>query len=453
MTEERSLSRRRFLELGFKGSAAFTGLGMLGLDSLVSAQPGPACAEDYRALVCVFLVGGADSANLIVPRSAAQYATYAAGRGSLAEPLDSLLPITPATSDGAQYGLNGQVPELASRFEQGRLAFVANLGPLVEPITRAELTAGSVPVPARLFSHNDQQRQWQLAQADATHGHGWCGRLADRIVGLNGGALLPTNTSLDGPVPLVVGATTYPFTTSSEGPSLLWNLPVGSTRRDALLALLTEREHALEDSFSRAQVEAIVLNALVSDALVEAPTFEGLFDASPLAVRLQRVAQIVSVRATLGMKRQIFVVAAQGFDTHDHQREALPGLFRNLSTSLESFQTAIEEINAASIVTTFTSSEFGRTLTGNGRGSDHGWGGHALVLGDGVLGGDIYGRMPSQELGGPDDAGDGRMIPTIAVDQFAATLSRWFGLPPAELGAVFPNLGNFDSADLGFLAG
>lgn len=458
MTRRKLIERRRFLQMGVGGAAALAGA--LGPVRVLHAAPRGTLGsgsgdDDYRALVCVFLFGGADTANLLVPRSTPEYTIYSQSRQDLAVPQGSLLPITPITPPslpGAEYGLNAAVPELAQRFEEGKLGFVANIGPLVAPITKAEFEAKTVPVPPRLFSHNDQQLQWQLAEADALHGRGWCGRLADRVAHLNGVTPLSTNISLGGPVPMLVGETSFPYSMNAEGSESLALMVEGSERQKVFEKLLRSRGHALEDGFIRTQQEAIEIDALISEALPLAPGFEGTFPAGiPLAAQLRMVAQLISVRAELGMKRQVFFVSMGGYDTHDQQNTTLSGLYRDLSLALDSFQQAIDQIGAGSKVTTFTSSDFGRTLSSNGKGSDHGWASHAMVLGGAVRGGDIYGAMPDLTLGGPDNLDGGRTIPKISIDQYAATMSRWFGLPPEELETVFPNLAHFAERDLGFL--
>lgn len=456
MTRHSHLSRRKFLQMSARGTAALTGSTALGLGplSVLNAAPSAALdgADDYRALVCVFLFGGADTANLIVPRSTDAYATYAASRQTLAEAKESLLPITPATPQSAEFGLNSQVPELAQRFAEGSLAFVANTGPLVEPLNKQEYLDKLVERPPHLFSHKDQQEQRQLAEADAEHGRGWCGRVADHLSHLNGDTPLSMNISLAGPVPMLVGETASPYSMGVGGSVPLVGMEPGKRRRKVFDILLQSRGNALEDGYSRTQEEAMFIDALISDALASAPTFDGLFPTGlSAAAQLQMIARMIAIREELGAKRQIFFVSMEGFDTHSQQQIQLPGLFRDLSLALDGFQNALESIGADSCVTTFTTSEFGRTLSTNGSGSDHGWGNHAIVMGSNVLGGEIYGTMPDLTLDGPDDLGGGRVIPTLSEDQYAATLARWIGLDPLEVAGVFPNLANFAQQDLGFL--
>jgi uncharacterized protein (DUF1501 family) len=404
--------------------------------------------SDYKAMVCVFLYGGADSLNLLVPTSASEYATYASARGDLAEAQSSLLPIQPLTSTGATYGLHGSTPELQSLFQGGQLAFIPNVGPLVRPVTKAEILGGTAQTPANLFSHNDQQTQWQVAHADGPRTTGWAGRMLDRIAGASPDPLSP-GISIDVTGQLLVGAEVQPYvlgTTGSE-PLVLNEDP---SRRAALDAIMTSR-HALAEEFARVQRESSAIDAVIGQSLGGAPSFAGLFPDSILGQQLRTVARMISVRAQLGVTRQVYFVGTGGFDTHDNQLALLPLLFRNLSQSIGAFQAAMGQIGEAERVTGFTHSEFGRTLSSNGQGSDHGWGGHALAFGGSVRGQDIYGEMPDLSPTGADDAGEGRLIPKLAVDQLSATLAKWFGLTAPEIDLVLPNLSRFASRDLGFL--
>ncbi|MEM7307233.1 MAG: DUF1501 domain-containing protein [Planctomycetota bacterium] len=444
-----NLSRRRFLRLG-AGTAAMAGLSSVGL---VGARPlGSGGFGDYKALVCVFLYGGADTFNLLVPTGAAGYATYAASRGDLAEPLASLLPIDPLGPivGGGTYGLHGQVPELRDLFQAGRLAFVANVGPLVQPSPKAGLLNGTVPAPLSLFSHNDQQAQWQRAWADVAGSTGWAGRMLDALGDVNGATPLSPGISVDQQNRLMVGEKAAPYVIGSEG-----TVPLLASddeeQRELYTELFATAKHKLGAPIGKTQIEAMEIEQLLSSKLAEGPTFEGLFPQGPLAEQLRMVARLIAIRAQLGVTRQVFFVSMGGYDTHGDQLTELPPLYRSLSETLGAFQQSLDQIGAASSVTTFSHTEFGRTLSSNGQGSDHGWGGHAFVLGDAVQGKRIFGAMPDLTLEGTDDLGEGRIIPTVAVDQFAATLGQWFGLSPSQALAVFPNLANFAELNLGFL--
>lgn len=442
------LSRRHFLRLA-GSSAAAAAIGPQASAMRVFSSRESRGPDDYRALVCVFLYGGADSLNLIVPTSAPEYAVYAAARGDLAETQSSLLPIQPLTPDGATYGLHGACPELQALFQSGRLAVLPNIGPLARPLTKAEVLTGLADTPANLFSHNDQQTQWQVAHADGPRTTGWAGRMLDRVANASPAPLSP-GISIDFTGQLLVGANVQPYVLGATGsePLALADEP---NRRAVIDAIMRSR-HAIGEEFARTQRESMAIDDLIGQTLMGAPDFAGLFPASSLGEQLRMVARMISIRAQLGVRRQVFFVGTGGFDTHDDQLELLPLLFRNLSQSIGAFQSAMDQLGESQRVTGFTHSEFGRTLSSNGQGSDHGWGGHALAFGGGVRGQDIYGPMPDLSPSGPDDIGEGRILPTRSVDQFGATLASWFGLTPPEVGLVFPNLSRFASPDLGFMA-
>jgi uncharacterized protein (DUF1501 family) len=421
--------------------------------SALAAASAATQASDYKALVCLFLYGGNDSANLIVPRSGSPYSTYKASRGSLAVSQASLLPITPVNPGGVAWGVHPSAPAIASLFQAGKLAVVANVGCLIEPVTRAQYQAGSVALPPQLFSHADQSAQWMTARSNGLESVGWCGRVAERV---GSSALMPINVSLEGSNALQTGTTTAPYIMNPWGVEALtgfWG-EQGGKRFTAFQAMLDRATpHKLEKTYANTQKEAIALEALVSSALDGAPTFATPFpEDSWTARQLEMVARMIAVRSALGVTRQIFFVGMGGFDTHDAQTTYQPQLFSELSQVLAAFQAAMTQLGVEPNVTTFTASEFGRTLSSNGKGSDHGWGANHLVLGGAVQGREFFGTMPDLALDGPDDAGDGRIIPTIAVEQYGATLARWFGVATADLAALFPNLANFGAANLGFLS-
>ncbi len=422
--------------------------------------PGTAQAApftDYRALVCVFLFGGNDAFNMVVPRSLAEHGVYARSRQNLAIARDVLLPIDPLTSDGAQYGLHPSMGPLAPLFADGRLGVVANIGPLVQPVTRDQVLARSVPLPPQLFSHNDQQEQWQTLSGRLGLRTGWAGRAADAIAADTSAQRLPVNVSLSGTTTFQIGATASPYSVATDGASSFFVLTspqaaLYAERRAMFERLLATRSSsAIGRSFSAVQSRSLALADAVSGALAQAPTLNTVFPASPLGAQLGAVARHIAVRDRLQMSRQVFLVAMGGFDTHDNQNTDQPRLFGTLASALAAFQSALTELGVADSVVTFTQSDFGRTLTSNGDGTDHAWGSHQLVLGAPVRGRQIYGSMPRLEIGGPDDIGGGRMVPTLSVDQYAATLLRWFGLTPPQIDAVAPNLRNFPTRDLGFV--
>lgn len=445
------LSRRRFL-----ASSALAGAGLT-----LGHWPVSAAAADltgYRALVCVFLFGGNDSFNMVVPRSQAEYDVYAQSRQNLAIDQGALLPITPQTPDGAQYGLHPSTPELKTLFDQQNMAIVANMGPLVEPVTKDEILNGTVSLPPQLFSHNDQQDQWHSLSGLLQLGTGWAGRTADLLGAMLPNQALPLNITVTGNSLYQVGDNRTPYAIGTDGAEVYDALEPGgypfATERRAMFERLLAVNYP--DIYTRAvagvHTDALGLAALVQDTLDNHPPPPGVaFPATPLGQQLQLVSQLISARDDLAMSRQIFLVSTGGFDTHDAQVQQQPGLLANVSQCLSAFYDATVTLGVSNQVTAFTASDFGRTLTSNGDGTDHGWGGHQLAVGGAVQGGDIYGQMPLLQLGGPDDLDAGRMIPTIAVDQYAATLMSWFGLTATEINQVAPNLSNFATPSLNFI--
>jgi uncharacterized protein (DUF1501 family) len=448
------ISRRRFIQNSALGVAGAT---FAHLPGAVHAQllGSNAAFTDYKALVCVFLFGGNDSFNMVVPRSDAEYTVYANSRQNLAVARDELLPIQPVTNDGALYGLHPLMPGIRDLFEGGRAAVVANLGPLIQPTTRDQYLNRSVPLPPQLFSHNDQQDQWQTLRGQGSVQTGWAGRIADALAPQTLAQQIALNISLNGTTPFQAGLDTLPYTIGTTGAPVYFGMttaPEDRDRRSAFESLLAENWPSIfARAFARVHRRALDTADLVNAALALAPALTTLFPASRLAQQLAMVAKLIAVRDELDMSRQIFFVAAGGFDTHDRQADDQPDLLADVSASIAAFHAATVELGVATQVTTFTQSDFGRTLTSNGDGTDHGWGGHQLVVGDAVRGRDIFGVMPRLEIGGPDDAGAGRIVPTISVDQFAATLAKWFGVADAQLDAIAPNLRNFGSRDIGFL--
>jgi uncharacterized protein (DUF1501 family) len=447
------MTRRRFLRAAAAG----------GLLYAFGRTPGTVTAHaaglggfaDYKALVCVFLVGGNDSWSMVVPRSDAEYAAYAASRRNLAIARDALLPIVP--SGGGDFGMHPTMAGLANLFQSGQCAAVANLGPLIQPLTREQYVAKSGLIPPQLFSHNDQQTQWHTLRGRNTSRTGWAGRVADTLASQVPGQTLPLNVSLAGTTVCQAGTTAVPYVLGEAGPQSFKAFGGSApqlARRAALERLLAAGQDSVyERGYAEVHERAITQASVVNAALAGAPALTTPFPAnSTLATQLRTVARMISVRQQLGMSRQIFFVATGGFDTHSGQLEDQPGLLGNLSASLSAFHAATVELGVASSVTTFTQSDFGRSLTSNGNGSDHAWGGVQLVLGDSVNGRAIYGDYPVLQIGGVRDIGGGRLIPEISSDQYVATLARWFGVADAQLGAVAPSIGNFPVRDLGFMA-
>jgi len=429
------------------------------LSSLALPSAGAQVPTDYRALVCVFLYGGADSNDMVVPID--DYGAYQAVRRGSGMGLDQgeLVPIAPA-SPGRRFGLHPALDNLAPLFAQNKLAVVCNVGTLLAPLTRATYRAGARS-PRNLFSHSDQQLQWQGLVPGALVNSGWGGRVADRTAAGNPTLAIPGVISLDGDALFTVGETTIPLALPSDGGNGLAgdpDSPMGRLRLDTMRKLLAvERENLIvakaADTMDLALRSAETVNAAIHADLPAVDTaFQGVY--SGLADQLRRVATLIAGRSALGVRRHLFFVAMGGYDTHASQRSELWRRLDELGPALAAFQRALDALAVAPQVTTFTLSDFNRTFRVNANdGTDHAWGGHQFVMGGAVKGGTFYGTFPTLAIGGPDDAGDeGQWVPTTSLDQYGATLSRWFGVPPAELGAVFPNLGNFAAQDLGFLA-
>lgn len=460
-------NRRRFMKCAAAGGLAYA-FGRTPQAVSAAAFSSSAAFADYKALVCVFLFGGNDSFNMVVPRSAAEYGVYATSRQNLAIAQSSLLPINSLVPDpnGALHGLHPSMGALATLFEQDQVcAIVANLGPLIEPTTKTQYQAKATHLPPQLFSHNDQQDQWHALKGEATLKSGWGGRIADALTAP--GAAMPleqslaVNLSLAGQTLFQAGASSIPYTMGPTGPVPFFGLEgtdAHTLARRAAFENILRANHATvyERGYASVQQRALqgaasINNALASVRSPNATPFATAFPTTPLGQQLKTVAELIAARERLAVSRQIFFVSTGGFDTHDAQVQDQPQLLGNLSNCLAAFYRATVELGIAASVTTFTQSDFGRTLTSNGDGTDHAWGGNQLVIGGGVAGRTLYGRYPLLQIDGPDDVGGGRMIPGVSSDQYAATLAKWFGVADTALAGVAPHIGNFAQADLGFM--
>lgn len=421
-------------------------------------------AGNFKALVCLFLYGGNDANNFIVPNDTTDYNAYAAARQALALPQASLLPISPLTySDGRTFGLHPALVDtpnavglpnlsgLQSLFAQGKLALVNNVGTLVAPVTRANFLNGTAALPPQLFSHNDQAVHWQTSVPDQPPRTGWGGRMADLLISLNGTAQISMSISLAGTNTFQVGNQVFQYQTSPYGVVNL-NGYSGSTMTTIDGLLSQPHLNLFENEFAKITRRSLDNNALLSTALAGV-TLNTFFPANNyLADQLKMIAKLIAARSSLGMSRQIFFCSVGGYDTHGDQLTAHASLLTELNAALASFYQATVDLGVQNQVTTFTASDFGRTFpVNNGAGSDHGWGSHQLVLGGAVRGRDLYGHFPTLAVDGPDDTSDGRWIPTTSVDEYSATLAKWFGVSPTDMPTVFPNLSRFALPDLGFM--
>jgi uncharacterized protein (DUF1501 family) len=429
-----------------------------------------ALPADYKALICLFLSGGNDANNMLVPFDASAYAAYAAGRGTLALPREQLLGLAPHTGDGREWALHSSLNSdvagannagLKALFDSGKMALLGNVGTLVVPTTKAQYTARSVPLPRQLFSHNDQQVEWQSSVPDRPFATGWGGRLADLTNAFNSNASISMSISLNGQNAFQVGRNVVQFgmnpggaiaLASSNGATIA-GTNLASIRARAQGDLLAmQNGNLFETAFAGITAGAISDSAMLSGVLSGDAPFGTAFSTSSLGQQLRMIARLIAVAPQLGLKRQIFFARVGGWDLHDQQLGAHANLFADVSANVAALYEATVELGCAGQVTTFTASDFGRTYNTNGDGSDHGWGSHHFIVGGAVNGGRIYGRMPDLTIRGPDDSGTrGSWIPTTSVDEYAATLARWFGVSATELPVVLPNIGRFANPDLGFM--
>jgi uncharacterized protein (DUF1501 family) len=469
------LSRRQFIGGSCCAAVGATGLlSALGSLRLMGAVASPGngpqtprasatIGSDYKALVCLFLNGGNDANNMIVPADTAGYAAYAAARANLALPQTGLLPISPRTSDGHTWALHPSLPELQKLFGSGKAALLANVGTLAYPTTKTQYRAGSVPLPLQLFSHADQQVEWQTSVPDRISGTGWGGRLADLVNAFNTNNQISMSISLSGSNHFQIGTnvTQYAVTRNGAVPLTNSSATVGNSfvRAQAQKDIFAQAQPGLLDAAfgnvtDRGVKNADFLNSVLG--ISAGPATPGSM--ATVTDQLKMVAQIIAASPTLGLKRQIFFVQLLGWDTHAAQlSNAAPNtgahanLLAQISAGIDSFYTSMTDLGIANQVTLFTASDFGRTLRSNGDGSDHGWGNHQIIVGGAVKGGDIYGKMPTLTVDGPDDTSQGRWIPTTSVDEYAATLATWFGVSATDLPIVLPNIGRFQKPNLGFL--
>jgi uncharacterized protein (DUF1501 family) len=413
-----------------------------------------AAAADYKALVCLFLYGGNDANNLLIPRDNTFYPTYAAARGVLAISQASVLPLNPVVSDGRDFGVHPSCTGVQNLFNTGKLAFVANAGSLIYPVTKAQYQARSVPLPPQLFSHNDQQVQWQTSVPGVDSRSGWGGRCADLLHSLNTDGVTPATVSMSislaGINKWEVGNIVNEYNVGTGGPQ---NHNIAAAAQLQAFRDLIDLSQANLIEKTHAQMVKLGLDnyTSVNAALATYPAPPG-FPGSSLGQQLRMVARLIKVAPNLRHKRQIFFVSAGGYDLHDTQLAPHANLLGDLSASLSAFYNELVAQGAENHVTTFTASDFGRTFPVNGgNGSDHGWGNHQIVMGGAVRGQKIYGTFPTITVGGPDDTGLGRWIPTTSVDEYSATIAKWFGVSATDMPTVFPNLSHFANPDLGFL--
>jgi len=452
-------SRREFL----RRAAAFSllrGAGPLGLQLAgIGAAAAASQPEDYRAIVCLFMFGANDAHNTLVPLAPDAHARYAEARSVLALPRENLL----ALGDTA-LGLHPSLAPLQTLFANGKAAVLANVGPLIQPIPDADtFRRTNIPRPPKLFSHNDQQAIWQAFSPEGAK-RGWGGRIADMLAAQNGNALFTAISASENAV-FLASDKTLQYQISPSGAigfnrataSSIFGSPKGA---EALRAqILAGNKDLLDQEYGAVVERSVDAYGLVSTALARLPENDPRvalpedLARNRLAQQLRIVARLIGVRGdpALRQRRQVFFVSLGGFDTHDNELVKQAELLDSVARSVGWFQQSMEALGTSDKVTLFTASDFGRALLSNGDGSDHGWGGHHFIVGGAVHGGKVYGTFPDVALKTTTDVGNGRLLPTTAVDQYAATLARWMGVSESELPQVLPNIGNFASSNLGFM--
>lgn len=452
------LSRREFLKrasaVSIVGAAAPFALNLAAIGEAAAAT-----ATDYKALVCVFMYGGNDYANTLVPYDIDSYNTYNNFRSAIAIPridvANNLLSPTIPLPDSRQYALAPELKDLVPIFNAGQMAVLLNIGTLVQPTSKAEYLAKNVPLPPKLFSHNDQQSVWQSSSPEGST-KGWGGRIGDLFAAGNGNATF-TCVSASGSAVYLAGNTTIPYQVSSNGSisiNAIKSSLFGSTAcADALRASITAASnHLYEAELASITSRSIEADVQLKSALAGVSEFTTTYPAdNSLAAQLKMVAKMIAARDTLGSKRQVFFVSLGGFDTHDGILDVHPMLMDKVGTALNAFHSTMIELGVAGQVTAFTASDFGRTLTTDGDGSDHGWGSMHFVVGGAVNGKNYYGKAPVLANDGDDDVGQGRLLPSMSVDQLGATLASWFGVSDSELTTVVPNISNYTLRNVGFM--
>lgn len=457
------------------------------INAALAQGNGPFAFPDYKALICVFLSGGNDSNNLIVPRNPEAHASYASIRQNLTLPLSSLLPISPLNNDGNEYGFHPSCTGLANMFNTGKAAVMFNVGPLLFPTTRIQYQKKTIALPPQLFSHSDQVTHWQTSLPDQPPRSGWGGRVADYLHPLQDQLLndpaerakIALCTSIAGANTFEVGTTIQQYHVSTTGAVTMAGTGgnAGSStknRENTIRAIAQNPQHNLQaGAFGSIIDDAMATGALLNSAI--APTaaanyFTTAFPAGSFGDQMKMVARIIAARDTLKIKRQIFFVTFGSYDTHTAQfgandTDPLTGthatLLGQLSSGINALSAAMNQLGGPALqnsVVGFTASDFGRTFPTNGQGSDHGWGSHHILFGGngdpttGALRGKrTYGTFPVLQVNGPDDTSTGRWIPTTSVDEYSGTLAKWLGVDSAHMPVVLPNLGRFANPDLGFM--
>ncbi len=450
------MSRRKFL-----GTASCAALGSttmlssilnLGVINSLAGMSLPTYKEDntYKALICILLAGGNDSYNMLVPRNGAHYTEYATTRSNLALAQGDLLPINYTDPNGRQFGLHPSMPEVQSLFNSNKMAFVSNVGTLVEPTTMAQYQNGGVSTPLGLFSHSDQIQQWQTSIPQTRSAIGWGGRIADILHAGNGNQNISMNITLSGTNVFQIGnnVTEYAIRASaggSVGISVYDSTnPVDAFLKTGVESLLNQQYNDIfRSTYANKIKNSQSYHEQFNLALAGVPPLNTTFSPSYMSKNMELIAKTIAARNTINVNRQTFFVTFGGWDHHDNLIDNQDDMLGVLSTAIGELELALQELGVFNDVTTFTISDFARSLTSNGNGSDHAWGGNTMVMGGAVNGGQVYGSYPSLAYGGANDVGGAIMLPTTAVDEYFAELSEWFGISASDLPYILPNIGNF----------
>ncbi len=457
------ISRRKFLRHSSCAAIASTTLlstltNLKFMNAASMANSTVIGGNDYKAMVCVLLRGGNDSFNMLIPKEVNKYNVYANTRTNLAIPQADILAL-----NGSDYGLHPMMTGIQELYNNSQLSFLSNIGTLIEPVTRPQLFTDESLVPLGLFSHSDQVQQWQTSVPNDRTAIGWGGRIADMFNSLNANPSISMNVSLNGNNIFQTGesATEYVLDREDGAVGIIgFDDPNANAYLDLRNRALTNIIDAqYDDIFQKTFIDVIKnsteANSIVSEGLAQAPFLDDLFSDTDFSASLQMIARMISSREHLGARRQIFFVELGGWDNHTELLNSHAALLQELSNGMKEFNDALTRIDANDCVTTFTCSEFGRTLTTNGEGTDHAWGGNVMAMGGPVRGGQIFGEYPTLELGSeldlslrPDNS-TGILIPTLSVDEYFAELALWFGVSASDLSTIFPNIGNFYNTSSG----
>ncbi len=462
------ISRRNFI-----GQASCVALGgtslmssilnLKAIDAMTKNNSSLLSCTGHKALVCLFNSGGLDSFNMLVPTTTAEYNTYSTARSNLALPLNQLRTINSTNTPGRTFGIHPSMVNIQNLFNTGKAAFVSNVGSLVAPITKQEYYDESVTAPLGLFSHSDQQMHWQTGFAHKRDAVGWAGKMSDLLLSCNSNLNVPMNISFAGSNLLQTGNSSVEYTINTWNPKggidsdENYNWWYTTMKKNTLTNMLDATYTSIfEKTYQNTIKKSRAGIADISSALTTAPTFNGMFSSTYISDAFKIAAQLIATQSALGMSRQIFFIDYGGWDHHDELLDSQAFMLGQVDKAIGEFQTALNSINKANDVTTFTLSEFSRTLSSNGNGTDHAWGANAFVVGGAVNGQKIYGQYPTTlAMNGPLEVGGGVFIPTTAAEEYFAEIALWFGVPPSSLVDLYPNLPNFYSVGashpLGFL--